>query len=113
MKEALKGMLSKPKKHSLKPPRAAETQKRLIAKLKRWDDEERQLGEEIDSIEQEFKMLQGDRSQSRKKNKSPSMTIQGQSVEQGREARMRHGVKFEEALDEEFRMFKDQEEKLI
>ena len=111
MKEALRGMLTKPKKQGPRPSRAAEAQKRVIAKLKRWDDEERQLGEEIDSIEQEFKMLQGDRSQSRKKDKSPSVAIPGQSVEQGKEVRTRHGVKFEEALDEEFRMFKDQEEK--
>ena len=56
-------------------------------------------------------MLQGDRSQSRKKNKSPSVAIPGKSREPCKEARTRHGVKFEEALDEEFRMFKDQEEK--
>ena len=70
LKETLKSMIAKPKRqnHEPRPLKPAENQKRLVAKLKRWDNEEKQLDEEIQDIDYEFKLLRGDRSQSRKKD---------------------------------------------
>ena len=53
-------MITKPRK-SEGSNKLAKAQKRLIAKLRRWDEEEKQLGEEIDDIDEEFRMLAGDR----------------------------------------------------
>ena len=42
-----------------KPPKIPNLQKKLIAKLKRFDQEAEQLGDEIDEIDAEFTMIQG------------------------------------------------------
>ena len=55
-------------------------------------------------------MLQGERSQSRKKNSNHIIVHEKQNRDMSDEAKMRYKVITEEALDEEFRVFKNQQD---
>ena len=75
--------------------------------LKRLDEEEKLLDEEINDIEQEFAKLQS--------HSDPRDTNTGSKHLHNRvdnEKRARYGVTFEEALDQEFRHFKVQQERI-
>ena len=74
-----------------------------MAMLKRLDEEERLLDEEINDIELEFAKLQN---QSCPTEANTRPTLHNQRTDN--EKKERYGVTFEEALDQEFRHFKVQ-----